>query len=39
MVEHHYGHFAPSYEVDEIRRAAPRFGIADKMSIATLRRA
>jgi hypothetical protein len=28
MVEKHYGHLAPSYVADEIRRAAPRFGIA-----------
>jgi integrase len=28
MVEKHYGHLAPSYIADEIRRGAPRFGIA-----------
>jgi integrase len=27
MVEKHYGHLAPSYIADEIRKAAPRFGI------------
>ena len=27
MVERHYGHLAPSYIADEIRRAAPKFGI------------
>jgi integrase len=27
MVEKHYGHLAPSYVTDEIRRGAPRFGI------------
>jgi len=27
MVEHHYGHLAPSYAADAIRRAAPKFGI------------
>jgi integrase len=27
MVEKHYGHLAPSYIVDAIRTAAPRFGI------------
>jgi integrase len=27
MVEQHYGHLASSYAADEIRRAAPRFGI------------
>lgn len=26
MVERHYGHFAPSFEADAIRAAAPRFG-------------
>jgi integrase len=28
MVEKHYGHLAPSYIADEIRKAAPRFGVA-----------
>ena len=28
MVEKHYGHLAPSYVAEEIRRGAPRFGIA-----------
>ena len=27
MVEKHYGHLAPSYVVDAIRAAAPRFGV------------
>ena len=27
MVEKHYGHLAPSYVADEIRKNAPRFGI------------
>jgi integrase len=27
MVEKHYGHLAPSYAADAIRKAAPRFGI------------
>jgi integrase len=26
MVERHYGHLAPSYVADAIRKAAPRFG-------------
>ena len=26
MVELHYGHLAPSFVADEIRRTAPRFG-------------
>jgi integrase len=29
MVEKHYGHLAPSYVADEIRRGAPRFGIKE----------
>jgi hypothetical protein len=27
MVEKHYGHLAPSYVAEQIRAAAPRFGI------------
>jgi len=27
MVEMHYGHLAPNFVSDEIRRAAPRFGV------------
>jgi hypothetical protein len=27
MVERHYGHLAPSYRADEIRKGAPTFGI------------
>ena len=27
MVERHYGHLAPSYVADEIRKGAPRFGM------------
>jgi integrase len=32
MVEAHYGHLAPSYIADEIRKGAPQFGfeVADK---------
>jgi integrase len=26
MVEKHYGHLAPSYVVDQVRKHAPRFG-------------
>jgi hypothetical protein len=26
MVEKHYGHLAPSYVVDQVRKFAPRFG-------------
>jgi integrase len=28
MVEAHYGHLAPSYVRDTVRRSAPRFGFA-----------
>jgi integrase len=28
MTEMHYAHLSPSFEASEIRRAAPRFGIA-----------
>jgi integrase len=33
-VEKHYGHLAPSYIADEIRKAAPRFGF--KSNVATI---
>ena len=26
MVERHYGHLAPSYVVDQVRKFAPKFG-------------
>ena len=26
MVEKHYGHLAPNYIADEVRKSAPRFG-------------
>jgi integrase len=29
MVERHYGHLAPSFVVDQVRAAAPRFGAGD----------
>jgi integrase len=29
MVEHHYGHLAPSFIIDAIRAGAPRYGIKD----------
>jgi integrase len=29
MVEKHYGHLAPSYVVDQVRKFAPRFGKVD----------
>jgi hypothetical protein len=37
MVEKHYGHLAPSYQADEIRKGAPTFGIrADAVSIRSM---
>jgi integrase len=36
MVEKHYGHLAPSYIADEIRKAAPRFGFKPDPKVATL---
>jgi integrase len=36
MVELHYGHLAPSYTADAIRRAAPRFGIEPDTNVALL---
>jgi integrase len=37
MVEKHYGHLSKGYIETEIRRAAPRFGIADDGVIAAIR--
>jgi integrase len=37
MVERHYGHLAPSFIADEIRRAAPRFGIGSDESVVGVR--
>jgi integrase len=36
MVEKHYGHLAPSYIADEIRKAAPRFGFKPDSKVASL---
>jgi integrase len=36
MVEAHYGHLSRSYIADEIRRAAPRFGIAANDKVAPI---
>jgi integrase len=36
MVERHYGHLAPSYVADEIRKAAPRFGFKPDPKVAML---
>jgi hypothetical protein len=37
MVEKHYGHLAPSYTADTIRRAAPKFGIKSAGNVRPLR--
>jgi integrase len=36
MVEKHYGHLAPSYVADEIRKGAPRFGFKPDPKLAVL---
>jgi integrase len=36
MVEQHYGHLAPSYVADEIRRSAPKFGFRPERKIISL---
>jgi integrase len=36
MVEKHYGHLAPSYVADAIRKGAPRFGFKPDRKIATI---
>jgi integrase len=36
MVEHHYGHLAPGYRQDEIRKGAPTFGIKPKRGVTLL---
>jgi integrase len=36
MVEKHYGHLAPSYMAEEIRKKAPRFGFKPDPKLATL---
>jgi integrase len=36
MVEQHYGHLAPSYVADEIRRSAPKFGFRPSRKIVSL---
>jgi integrase len=38
MVEKHYGHLAPSYIADEIRKAAPRFSVEKTKVVALLDR-
>jgi hypothetical protein len=36
MVEKHYGHLSESYVTEAIRRAAPRFGIAEPGNVTPL---
>jgi integrase len=36
MVEKHYGHLAPSYRQDEIRKGAPTFGVEVDASVVAL---
>jgi integrase len=37
MVEHHYGHLAPSFIVDAIRAGAPRFGAVENKRVVPLK--
>jgi integrase len=37
MVERHYGHLAPSYVADAIRKGAPKFGFKADSKVATIR--
>jgi integrase len=37
MVEHHYGHLAPSFIVDAIRAGAPKFGKVDDKRVVALK--
>ncbi|MGI8854096.1 MAG: tyrosine-type recombinase/integrase [Methyloceanibacter sp.] len=36
MVEKHYGHLAPSYVVEAVRKHAPRFGVAGPSNVKAL---
>jgi hypothetical protein len=36
MVEKHYGHLLQSYEKEQIRSGAPKFGIKVKSNVASL---
>jgi len=36
MVERHYGHLAPSYVVEAVRKHAPRFGVSEKSNVKAL---
>lgn len=37
MVEKHYGHLAPSYVADAVRKSAPRFGAVEPSNVRPLR--
>jgi integrase len=37
MVEKHYGHLAPSYVADAVRKSAPKFGFKSERSVVPLR--
>jgi integrase len=36
MVERHYGHLAPSYVADAVRKHAPRFGVSEPSNVKAL---
>jgi hypothetical protein len=36
MVQHHYGHLAPSFVTDAIRAGAPRFGVSAPTTVAPM---
>ena len=36
MVEIHYGHLAPSYVVDQVRKFAPRYGVGEETNVRRL---
>jgi integrase len=36
MVEKHYGHLAPSYVADAVRKHAPRFGTSEPSKVRAL---
>ena len=37
MVEKHYGHLAPSYIADEVRKGAPKFGFKPSKRVVSLK--
>jgi hypothetical protein len=36
MVERHYGHLAPSYVADAVRKHAPRFGVQEASNVKAI---